>query len=156
MTAMTTTTTPKKPTSQSSAPPQMPPMSPVDAATLKVAQQLTQLCDAGKYEQAMNELYADNARHVEAMEMPGCPRITEGKKALQEKNAKFARTTTVHGQSCGKPMVNGDQFVCAMSLDCTSNEGPMAGQRMNMVETCLYTVKNGKITEAKFFYGSCG
>jgi len=31
----------------------------------------------------------------------------------------------------------------------------MANQRMNMSETALYTVKNGKITEGKFFY-SCG
>jgi predicted ester cyclase len=47
------------------------------------------------------------------------------------------------------------QFVVPMTMDCTSNEGPMAGQRMNMSETALYTVKNGKITEGKFFY-SCG
>lgn len=134
---------------------QPPPLSPVDQATKKVADRLVELCKAGKNQDAMKELYADNARQIEAMEGPGCPRITEGKAALLQMGEKFAKTTTIHSASYGKPLVNGDQFVCEMSLDCTSNEGPMAGQRMNMSETALYTVKNGKITEAKFFYG-CG
>ena len=72
-----------------------------------------------------------------------------------QKGEEFKKATTVHSQSCGAPIVNGDQFICSMSMDCTSHQGPMAGQRMNMTETALYTVKNGKITEAKFFYGGC-
>jgi len=90
------------------------------------------------------------------MEGPGCPRITEGKATLLEKAEHFGRTTTIHSASCGKPFVNGDQFACEMALDCTSTEGPMANQRMNMHETAVYTVKNGKISEAKFFYGFGG
>lgn len=146
---MTTATAPNKPAFQPPAP------SPEYLATEKVAKRLVELCAAGKFDQAMKELYADNARHVEAMEMPGCPRVIEGKKALLEKGEKFAKITTVHGASCGKPLINGDQFTCSMTMDCTSSEGPMAGQRMNMSETALYTVKNGKIVEGKFFY-SCG
>jgi hypothetical protein len=146
---MSTTTAPNKPSFQPPAP------SPEYLATQKVAQRFVELCTAGKNQQAMQELYADNARHVEAMEMPGCPRVTEGKAALLQKGEKFEKTTTVHSASCGKPLVNGDQFACTMTLDCTSTEGPMANQRMNMSETALYTVKNGKITEGKFFY-SCG
>lgn len=130
-------------------------MSPEAQATQKVANRLVELCGAGKNLDALKELYADNARHVEVMDAPWCPRITEGKKTLLEKAEKFAKTTTVHGASVGKPVVNGDQFILPMSLDCTASEGPMAGQRMNMTETALYTVKNGKITEGKFFYG-CG
>ena len=145
--AMSTTTAPNKPSFQ------MPPMSAEHQATQKVATRLTELCSTGKHSDAIKELYADNARHVEVMEGPGCARIIEGKKTLLEKAEKFAKTTTVHGSSVGKPIVNGDQFVCDMSLDCTASEGPMAGQRMNMKETALYTVKNGKITEGKFFYG---
>jgi hypothetical protein len=130
-------------------------MSPEAQATQKVANRLVELCSTGKNLDAIKELYADNARHVEAMEGPGCARIQEGKKTLLEKAEKFAKTTTIHGASVGKPLVNGDQFVVPMSLDCTSSEGPMAGQRMNMTETALYTVKGGKITEGRFFYG-CG
>ena len=84
--------------------------------------------------------------------MPGCPRVLAGKKAILEKAQHFHKITTVHSASCGKPSVNGDQFICTMSLDCTSTEGPMANQRMNLSEYALYTVKNGHITEGKFFY----
>ena len=134
---------------------QPPPLSPADQATLKVGQRLSELCGSGKNLDAIKELYADNARHIEVMEGPGCPRITEGKATIMERAEKFHKTTTVHAASCGKPIINGDQFIVPMSLDCTASEGPMAGHRMNMTETALYTVKNGKITEAKFFYG-CG
>jgi ketosteroid isomerase-like protein len=143
------TTAPAKPSFQ------MPPMSPEHQATQKVADRLAALCSAGKNLDAIRELYADNARHVEVMEGPGCPRIIEGKKALLEKAEKFARTTTIHKASCGRPAVNGDQFVCTMTLDCTASEGPFAGQRMDLSETALYTVRNGKVAEGKFFY-SCG
>jgi hypothetical protein len=122
-------------------------------ATQKVASRLMDLCAAGKNLDAIKELYADDARHVEVLEAPWCPRILEGKKTLLAKSEEFVQNTTIHGASCGKPIVNGDQFICEMSLDCTSNKGPMAGQRMNMKETALFTVKNGKITEGKFFYG---
>ncbi len=144
------TSTPTKP--QSFAPPAP---SAEHMATQKVAQRLVECCSTGKNLDAIKELYADNARHVEVMEAPWCPRITEGKAALLAKAEQFARSTTVHSASCGTPVVNGDQFVCTMGLDCTCSEGPMAGQRMNISETALYTVKNGKITEGKFFYG-CG
>jgi ketosteroid isomerase-like protein len=122
--------------------------------TETVANRLYELCSKGQYQEAMAELYADNARHVEVMDCPGSPykRITEGKAALTKMSEHWAKTTTVHSASIGQPIANGDQFVVEMKMDCTSSEGPMAGKRMQMAETCLYTVKNGKITEAKFFY----
>lgn len=130
---------------------------PAPTETDRVANRLVEMCNAGQFHEAMIELYADNARHVEVMEMPGspCKRITEGKAALIKAGEQWSKSTTVHSSSIGKPMSNGDQFVVEMKMDCTSSEGPMAGQRMQMSEICLYTVKNGKITEAKFFY-SCG
>ncbi len=145
-----TTSSPTKPQSF-----EMPPMSAEHQATQKVATRFAELVSAGKNLDAIKELYADNARHVEVMAGPGCDRISEGKADIFAKAEKFAKGTTIHSASCGKPIVNGDQFVIPMSLDCTCSDGPMAGHRMNMSETGLYTVKNGKITEGKFFY-SCG
>ena len=156
---MNTTTTPIKPSSAQSpatannANGSGPTQSPTDQATLKAAQRLIELYKSGDGTNAIEELYADNAKHTEAMEMPGCPRITEGKAALIEKSEKFAKTTTVHSKSCTEPLVNGEQFTCNMTMDCTSHDGPMAGKRVQMSETSLYTVKNGKIADVKFFYG---
>ncbi len=101
---------------------------------------------------AIEELYADNAKHIEPMMMPGCETVTSGKAALLAMGEHFQKITTIHAATVGDPSVNADQFVCDMALDCTSSEGPMAGQRVKMSETCLYTVKDGKIVEGKFFY----
>jgi ketosteroid isomerase-like protein len=135
----------------------MMPTSPTSPATIACANRLTQLCNSGQHHQAMLELYADDARHVEAMEMPGSPykRITEGKPTLLKMSEHWCKTNTVHSASCSGPVFNGDQFCCEMQTDVTSSEGPMAGQRMDLKETCLYTVRDGKITEARFFYGLC-
>lgn len=126
-----------------------------DTETHAVANRLYELCSEGKYQEAMQELYADDATHVEAMEMPGSPygRVISGKATLLKMGEEWMKDSEIHAAHCGKPLVNGDQFVCDMSLDVTHKSGPMAGQRMNMSETCLYTVRNGKISEAKFFYG---
>jgi hypothetical protein len=129
---------------------------PAPTQTDTLAARFYELASTGQNETIMREMYADDCKHVEAMEMPGCPRITSGKPALIEKAIKFKQSITVHGGTCSKPMVNGDQFICEMTMDCTANDGPMAGQRMNMREYCLYTTKNGKITEARFFYNGCG
>jgi ketosteroid isomerase-like protein len=130
-------------------------MSAEHQATEKVGKRLAELIDGRKNLDAIKELYADNAKHVEVMGGPGCDRICEGKANLLEKAEQFHKSITIHGHTVGKPITNGEQFILPMSLDSTFNDGPMAGTRMNMEETALYTVKGGKITEAKFFYGGC-
>jgi predicted ester cyclase len=127
--------------------------------TDRVAKRLVELCRAGKNHEAIAELYAENARHVEAMDPPpGVPykRVTEGRSALLQKSEHFEKNVTVHSSSITDPMSNGDEFACQMTMDRTSKDGPMAGQRMQMSEYAVYTVKNGKITEGKFYYGGCG
>ncbi|MBS0191497.1 MAG: nuclear transport factor 2 family protein [Phycisphaerales bacterium] len=147
---MSTTATEKKPAFE------MPPMSAEHQATEKTGKRMAELIGAGKNLDAIRELYADNVRHVEVAGGPGCDRICEGKATLLEKAEQFHNSIEIHGRTIGKPVVNGDQFILPMSLDCTFKGGPMAGQRWNMQETALYTVKNGKVTEAKFFYSMCG
>lgn len=124
-------------------------------STQDVANRFHELVSSGNFRETMVELYADNARHVEAVEMPDMPypRILEGKDKLLDMSDHWEKTNEVHDFSCGKPLVNGDQFICEMMIDTTPGEGPMAGQRMKMTEQCLYTVTGNKISEAKFFYG---
>ena len=47
------------------------------------------------------------------------------------------------------PFVNGNQFILRFSVDLTVKE---TGARMTMDETGLYTLKDGKIAEERFFY----
>lgn len=139
----------------SDSPRQLPP-DPVAQATASTAARLTQLVRDGEANRAITELYAADASHIEPFEFPGSPhkRITQGKQAILRKNEDWARTTQVHSIFVSVPRVNGDQFTCEMKLDVTSSEGPMANRRMMIEETCVYTVHNGQISQARFFYGN--
>lgn len=120
-----------------------------------VGRRLVELCEQGQHMQAMEELYAENARHVEAFAMPDNPhgRVTEGKANLVRAAGEFFSNLEFHGGGIGKAYPCDNQFIVEQWMDVTFKEGPMAGQRFEMREMSLYTVENGKITEAKFFYG---
>ena len=102
--------------------------------TMTVANRLVEMCRAGRFKEAVEELYADDAVQIEAMEMPGSPRVTEGKAALLKSHDKFDHDVEVHGCDVGDPYPHGERFICSMTLDSTYKTGPMAGQRMKMTE----------------------
>ena len=130
-------------------------MSQPAADTMAVADRLVALCREGQFKEAVEELYADDAVQIEAVDMPPespMQRVTEGKAALLKSHDEFDRNVEVHGCEVGDPFPHGDRFICSMTLDATYNQGPMAGQRSKNAEMCLYTVENGKITRGEFFY----
>jgi ketosteroid isomerase-like protein len=128
-------------------------MSDTLTPTQAVAEEFCAMLEQGQHFEAMQRFYADDVRHVEAMSMEG-PTVTEGKAAVMEGMGKFMESIEVHGGGIGKPYPNGDQFIVEMWMDCTFKDGPMAGQRYDMREMALYTLKDGKVSEARFFYGA--
>ncbi len=55
----------------------------------------------------------------------------------------------VHTVTTEGPWVNGDQFSLRFAMDVTAREN---GQRMQMDEIGVYTVRDGKVVEERFFY----
>ncbi len=123
--------------------------------TLEVGKKLVDLCNKGKNLDAIESLYAPNAVSIEAQPMPGMPARHEGSAAIKQKNEGFFKAVTVHSSSAEGPWPHGDRFIVKFKLDMTAKDGPVKGQRMQMEETGLYTVKNGKITQEEFFYVPC-
>jgi ketosteroid isomerase-like protein len=80
----------------------------------------------------------------------------EGIEAIKKKNQWWYDTHTVHGGEAKGPWPHGDRFIVHFKHDVTAKEGPMAGKRMQMEETALYTVKNGKVVQEEFFYDMGG
>jgi hypothetical protein len=120
--------------------------------TQQVADRLVALCREGKYEQAQDELYADDAASVE---MKGSPGGTlgnvKGLDAIREKGRKWAENLeTIHGGTMSDPVVAGDWFSVASSLDATYK----SMGRMAMQEICVYKVRGGKIVHEQFFYNT--
>jgi ketosteroid isomerase-like protein len=117
-------------------------------STQEIAQDLVTLCQAGKFDEAGEKYWADYVVSYEAM--PGDMAEMRGKDAVRGKGEWWSGAHEVHSSQIEGPYVNGDQFTVRFKMDLTQKA---SGQRMTMDEVGLYTVKDGKIAEERFFYG---
>lgn len=122
------------------------------SSVMEIGKRLVELVDQGKNREAIEELYADDAVSVEAMDGGPNGRVIEGKLATLKASDAFFEMMEVHGGEVDGPYPHEDAFICFMSLDTTPKVGPMAGNRMQMKEACHYTVKDGKISRVAFYY----
>ena len=120
--------------------------------TLTVGKKLVELCRLGKNIEAVETLYAPGIVSIEAMGSPSMPARMEGIDAIKGKNQWWLDNHDVHSSEAEGPWPHGDRFIVRFKYDVTSKAGPMAGQRMNLDETALYTVEDGKIIQEEFFY----
>ncbi|MEM1099879.1 MAG: SnoaL-like domain-containing protein, partial [Planctomycetota bacterium] len=105
---------------------------------LALGKQLMDYCNQGKFREAIEDLYADDAKHVEAAAMgPDMPQVTDGKEAILKMSDWWESVHEVHGMEVKGPYAHGNgNFAVWMWLDVTAKEGPMANQRMQMDEVC--------------------
>jgi ketosteroid isomerase-like protein len=120
--------------------------------TQRVAARLVELCRQGKYEQAQNELYADDAVSIEMAGLsPDAPGNAQGMDAIREKGRKWAENIVeIHGTGVSDPVIAGDWFSVAMSIDATYKDMG----RTPMEEICVYRVRDGRIVHEQFFYNA--
>lgn len=114
--------------------------------TQQVADEFTALCKAGKLDEAGEQFWADDVVSIEPA--PGDMQRVEGRDGVRAKGEWWVQNNEVHGFTTEGPLVNGDQFALRFGMDVT----PTGGQRWQMDEVALYTVKDGRIVEERFFY----
>jgi ketosteroid isomerase-like protein len=119
-------------------------------STADVANALVALCKAGKFGEAGETYWAEDVVSIEAMGPPGQDPASHGKAAARAKGEWWEGAHEVHSIEVEGPYLNGDQFSVRFKMDVTNRQ---SGQRMAMDEHALYTVKDGKIVEERFFYG---
>ena len=126
--------------------------------TLAIGKKLVDLCNQGKNMDAIDALYSKDIVSVEAMQgTPDMPQTMKGIDAIRGKNQWWCDNHEVHGGKVTGPFPHGDRFITVMNYDVTPKVGPTAGQRMQMEEVGLYTVKDGKIVKEEYFYDmDCG
>lgn len=107
------------------------------------------LCIAGKSNEAGLQFWSPDVVSVEALPPEGGDAATRGIEAVKAKGEWWYSAHDVHSADAIGPFINGDQFVIRYKLDVTVKE---TGQRRQMDEDALYTVKNGKVVEERFFY----
>jgi ketosteroid isomerase-like protein len=115
--------------------------------TKEIADRLVELCRKGGFEDAQNELFAQNAVSIEESASPAFEKETKGLKAIKEKGEKWnAMVKEMHGLDVSDPLVADNSFACTMKMDVTMKDG----NRMDMTELCTYHVKDGKIVSEEF------
>ncbi len=115
--------------------------------TRKIAADVVAMAKAGNLDGIGSKYWSDDIVSIEAMDGP-MARI-EGRAAVAGKGEWWYGAHDVHSVETFGPWVNGDQFSVRWVMDVTQKE---TGNRMTMDEIALFTVKDGKIVEERFFY----
>jgi len=116
--------------------------------TQEVANKLVELCRTGKWDEAQDQLYAENCVSIEP-EGQGFPSRAEGIDAIKAKGEHWgASVQEFHGVEIDGPIVAGNHFSCNMKMDITYK----GKERKKDAELCVFEVKDGKIVKEQFFY----
>ena len=117
--------------------------------TKEISERYVALCQAGKSETCLDELYAKDAVSIEAAAQPGTERTVKGLDAIRAKSKDWNKNNVLHGAEVSGPYPNDDRFAVRFTFDVTNKP---SGKRIKMDEVGLFTVDNGKITREEFFY----
>ncbi len=117
--------------------------------TQEVADTLVKLCSAGKFEEAVNTLYAPDIVSMEAGAPPGQSRETKGLPAVKAKGEWWVANHEVHSVKVEGPLVAGSHFGVVFKLDVTFKP---ESKRFKMEEIGVYKVTDGKVVYEEFFY----
>lgn len=118
-----------------------------------VANGLVDLCRQGQSTEAIDKYYSDDIVSIEPVGSPEMPARQEGIAAIKGKNQWWIENHEVHEMSIDGPFVGEDGFAARFHIDVTQK---FSGQRMQMTEMALYTVKGDKITQEEFYYNMPG
>jgi len=119
-------------------------------STGNIARRLIELCRAGQFDRALDELYAKDARSIELDGADQSPLSSvKGLDAIRAKGKQFeAKLEKIHSIAVSDPLIADPFFTIAMRFDATYKDGG----RKAMNEVCLYEVRNHKIVREQFFY----
>lgn len=112
-----------------------------------IADAFTNMLKAGQHDEAAQQFNAEDIVSIEAMDGP-MARI-QGTEAVKAKGEWWYANHEIHSAESHGPFINGDRFAVRFVMDVTVKE---SGERMQMEEVGLYTVRDGKIAEERFFY----
>lgn len=116
--------------------------------TQQIADRLAELCSAGEFDKAQNELFSEDAISIEQSASPMFEKETHGLPAIKAKGEKWnSMVEQMHGVTVSAPLVGANSFAVTIRMDVTMKERG----HMDMTELCVYSVKEGKISAEQFF-----
>ncbi len=115
--------------------------------TEDVARKVVELTRKQAWQEAADELYADDVVSVEAFAGDGGSPEMRGIDAIRGKIKWWEETMEVHSWKTGEPFVAHDRFVVQYEVDVTDRT---TKERRQLSEVGVYTVKDGKIVREEF------
>ena len=115
----------------------------------EIAADFAALCNEGKFDDAGEKYWSADIVSVEPGAAPGGDPAAHGIDAVRAKGVWWYDNHEIHSVEAQGPYVNADQFIIRFKMDVTMKA---SGVRMQMDEDALYTVRDGKIVEERFFY----
>ena len=113
-------------------------------STREIADRLAELCAAGRYRDAIVELYAPDVTQAEnGQAIPG------GREPLIAACKGWEESRTVHGTEILGTHVGPDSFVIEMRHDVTPHATKVRNQ---WSEAAVYRVRRGQIVDVRFYY----
>ena len=118
---------------------------------IEIGQQIVTMSNEGKGEEAVEKLYDEKIVSIEGQDGEAMPARMEGIEAVRQKGAWWYENHEIHESRATGPYAGhrDDQFVVRFNLDVTFKP---TGERSQMEEVGLYTVKNGKVVQEEFLY----
>lgn len=115
--------------------------------TQEIANKLVEMCNAGQWQQAQDELYADDVVSIEAEGVPN--NRVEGFDNVRAKGNQWAdNVEAMHSAEMSAPIVSGNHFAITHNIDATFKDSG----RQTFSEVSVYQVRDGKIVKEQFFY----
>lgn len=119
-----------------------------------IGERLCSLCREGKNIQAINELYADDIVSIEATELGernSPPRTIRGKDQVLGKIHWWFEHYKINSVVMEGPFLHGTDAFATYALYSVTPKSD-SKTTMQMREVSVYTTRNGKISEERFFY----
>jgi hypothetical protein len=119
------------------------------ASIQEIGQRLVELSNAHKGLEAVDTLYDEKIVSIEAHGSDAMPARMEGITAVRGKSVWWYDNHEVHSSQATGPFCGhrDDQFAVVFALDATFKP---SGERSQMTEVALYTVKNDKVVQEEF------
>ena len=119
-------------------------------STKEIAEDIVAMNKAGQFHECGEKYWAEDVVSVEPGGPEGMDPVSKGKDAARAKGQWWADNHETSDLEVEGPYVNGDQFTCRFKMKVKVKA---TGDVMDMDEHALYTIKDGKIAEERFFYG---
>jgi ketosteroid isomerase-like protein len=121
----------------------------LERSTVKdVADDLVAMWKAGQFDESGEKYWSADVISYENAPPGADMAEIRGVEGVRAKGEWWAANHEVHGVEVEGPYINGDQFTVRFKMDLT----PKDGARRTMDEIGLYTIRDGKIAEERFFY----